>query len=165
MIQYLISLLQRTSTLVASLMRRMLLWVVSLYMSMMVCLIEVLPHVETFAIGLVSHRHKPTVTGTCFIQVHYPICMCTLNWFWPGFTYFASQNGGSCSCGDDGYDKHGAAPEPECNMPCATDSSETCGAAWRNSVYKTGGLLCCKLLPYRRYTFQTFNTERPPPVL
>lgn len=42
-----------------------------------------------------------------------------------------------CFCANS-YGRFGPAPLSDCNMPCAGQSSLTCGAAWRNSVYSSG---------------------------
>ncbi len=34
--------------------------------------------------------------------------------------------------------KHGKVGDGECNMPCAGNGGQKCGAGWRNSIYKTG---------------------------
>ena len=54
-----------------------------------------------------------------------------------GFVYAAVQDRGQCFCGDS-YGKYGKTSEIDCNRPCKSDESETCGGPWRNNVYKTG---------------------------
>ena len=50
-----------------------------------------------------------------------------------GYKYGALQYSRSCVCGNS-YGKYGKANN--CNMKCTGDSSEICGGAWANSVYK-----------------------------
>eukprot|EP00057_Strongylocentrotus_purpuratus_P035487 XP_799323.3 PREDICTED: uncharacterized protein LOC594805 [Strongylocentrotus purpuratus] len=52
-----------------------------------------------------------------------------------GYPYAGLQAQSQCFCGDENYDEHGSASD--CNQQCAGDSSEYCGASWRNSIYMT----------------------------
>jgi len=54
-----------------------------------------------------------------------------------GFVYAGLQNGHECWCGNS-YGNNGVAPENDCITPCSGSSSETCGAGYRNSVYRSG---------------------------
>lgn len=45
------------------------------------------------------------------------------------------QYAGECWVGQS-VGKYGKRPDKECNMPCKKDSSRTCGAGWRNSVFE-----------------------------
>jgi len=49
--------------------------------------------------------------------------------------YFGLEEGRVCFCGNS-YGRYGQAPAKDCNVPCSGNSSETCGAQWRSSVYK-----------------------------
>ncbi|HTM02520.1 MAG TPA: WSC domain-containing protein [Vicinamibacterales bacterium] len=52
-----------------------------------------------------------------------------------GYAFAGLQYGGYCFGGSSiGYDK---LSDGACDMPCAADPSEICGAAWRNSIYST----------------------------
>eukprot|EP00026_Physarum_polycephalum_P012716 Phypoly_transcript_13043.p1 GENE.Phypoly_transcript_13043~~Phypoly_transcript_13043.p1 ORF type:complete len:193 (+),score=8.61 Phypoly_transcript_13043:77-580(+) len=53
-----------------------------------------------------------------------------------GYAYAGLQNANQCFCGNS-YGSHGQAPNSDCNMHCSGDSSEICGAGWRNSVYRS----------------------------
>ena len=52
-----------------------------------------------------------------------------------GFMYAGTQYSRECYCGNT-YDKHG--PADNCNSPCASDTSQTCGGSWALTVYDTG---------------------------
>ncbi|XP_067660893.1 uncharacterized protein [Haliotis asinina] len=65
--------------------------------------------------------------------------MCHLVW---KRTYFGTECGRECFCGDairKGFVKF---PDSECNTPCAGDNNTTCGGFWRISVYKISGTEC-----------------------
>jgi len=49
-----------------------------------------------------------------------------------GYLYAGLQDGDQCFCGSN---PGTLAPGTDCNTPCAGDSTQTCGGAWRNSVY------------------------------
>ncbi len=52
-----------------------------------------------------------------------------------GLKYAGAQYGGECWAGNAlGYTK---VADSECNMACSSNSSETCGGTWRNSIYAT----------------------------
>ena len=53
------------------------------------------------------------------------------------YLYMGLQNGNECYC-DNSYGMHGSVADAECWKPCVQDSSQDCGAAWRNSVYLVG---------------------------
>ncbi|XP_070557242.1 uncharacterized protein [Ptychodera flava] len=54
-----------------------------------------------------------------------------------GYLFAGLQDGDECRCGNT-YGRHGElATSDSCNMPCAGDASEMCGAALENSVYST----------------------------
>jgi hypothetical protein len=52
-----------------------------------------------------------------------------------GFKYVGMQYSGECWVGNS-VGKYGKRPDKECNMPCKKDTSRTCGAGWRNSVFE-----------------------------
>ena len=52
-----------------------------------------------------------------------------------GARYFGLEEGRVCLCGNS-YGRYGPAPTKDCNVPCPGNSSETCGAQWRSSVYR-----------------------------
>ena len=54
------------------------------------------------------------------------------------YPYAGLQFGSQCWCGTD-YSKHGAVSESQCSMSCTGNPAQKCGAAWKNSVYSTGG--------------------------
>ena len=45
------------------------------------------------------------------------------------------QYSGECWAGNK-VGKYGKRADSECNMKCKKDNSRTCGAGWRNSVFK-----------------------------
>lgn len=52
-----------------------------------------------------------------------------------GYKYAGLQARTWCTCGDT-YGRFGSAPNSQCNMACPRGRG-TCGAGWRNSIYKT----------------------------
>ncbi|XP_066275476.1 uncharacterized protein [Branchiostoma lanceolatum] len=58
-----------------------------------------------------------------------------------GYNYAATQYSNECFCGNEANfaQLEPPRPESECNRPCAGDTNEKCGGAWRNSVYKLPG--------------------------
>ena len=55
--------------------------------------------------------------------------------FFTGYSYAGLQYGTWCACGDS-YGKHGWVGDSECNHACPGGPGH-CGAAWRNSIYRT----------------------------
>uniref|UniRef100_A0A1I8G6Q0 WSC domain-containing protein n=1 Tax=Macrostomum lignano TaxID=282301 RepID=A0A1I8G6Q0_9PLAT len=51
------------------------------------------------------------------------------------FRYFGVQYSSFCFCGNS-YGRHGKAADSDCNMACAGNSAQMCGAWGRNSVYR-----------------------------
>lgn len=51
------------------------------------------------------------------------------------YPYFGTQWSRECFCGDELTEGSAAAPEADCNMPCAGDSSQLCGGGRRLSLY------------------------------
>jgi hypothetical protein len=58
-----------------------------------------------------------------------------------GFQYAGLQFWGQCFAGNY-FSGPAATHDYECNTPCSADMSQTCGGAWRNSVYATGIVDC-----------------------
>jgi len=56
-----------------------------------------------------------------------------------GYKYAGLQYGGECWAGNS-VGKYGQTKDKECNMPCKVDHKRTCGASWRNNVYKLSGV-------------------------
>ena len=54
-----------------------------------------------------------------------------------GYVYAGVQHANECWCGM-GNDKPTISPAPqsECSMPCAGDSSQKCGGKWRMNIYR-----------------------------
>jgi hypothetical protein len=52
-----------------------------------------------------------------------------------GFKYVGMKYAGECWVGNT-VGKYGKRPDSECNMPCKKDSTRTCGAGWRKSVFE-----------------------------
>ena len=54
-----------------------------------------------------------------------------------GYTaYFAVQDGFGCWCGNSLQEEKTLKDDSECNDLCSGDSSQFCGASWRNSLYQ-----------------------------
>lgn len=52
-----------------------------------------------------------------------------------GYKYAGLQYRGECWAGNS-FGKYGKRPDSECNMKCKKDNSRTCGAGWRNEVFR-----------------------------
>jgi len=72
-----------------------------------------------------------------------------------GFAYSGTQHGKECYCGWMLGQRH---PESDCNSACTGDSSQTCGGAYKNSVFYIAGYKGCyvdssinRKLPYLAY--------------
>ena len=52
------------------------------------------------------------------------------------YAYAGVQYGGSCYAGNKLG--HAKVADSECNTPCTAAAAQTCGGAWRNSIYVTG---------------------------
>jgi len=61
---------------------------------------------------------------------------CTQAAFSAGYRFAGLQYYGQCFAGN--ITAYAAAPEEECNTPCNANSNQTCGGAWRNSIWSTG---------------------------
>lgn len=53
-----------------------------------------------------------------------------------GFTFFGTEYGRECYCGDSLGAGSASAPPTECNMPCAGDATAFCGAGNRLELYR-----------------------------
>ncbi|KUJ09895.1 WSC-domain-containing protein [Mollisia scopiformis] len=51
-----------------------------------------------------------------------------------GYQYFGTQYGYQCGCGD--AIPSAVAANDDCTVPCAGDSTETCGGGWQYSIYE-----------------------------
>lgn len=56
-----------------------------------------------------------------------------------GFTYFGTEYGRECYCGNAFGAGSVVAPAADCSFACAGNSAEKCGAGNRLSVYKKSG--------------------------
>lgn len=56
-----------------------------------------------------------------------------------GETYFGTQWGIECFCGDERSDLFKHTTIPTCDYPCAGDAEETCGGSSALSLYNYGG--------------------------
>ena len=52
------------------------------------------------------------------------------------YTYFGTEYGAECYCGDALSNTTAEVDEPQCGMSCAGDATEKCGSGNRLSVYK-----------------------------
>ena len=55
------------------------------------------------------------------------------------FEYFGIEYGRECYCGNEPLAPSLAVPGTECNMPCAGDASQSCGAGWRLDLFTNDG--------------------------
>ncbi|KAI0005187.1 heme peroxidase [Xylariaceae sp. FL0662B] len=74
------------------------------------------------------------LTGASYADDAMTLEMCSSNC--TGFTYFAAEYGRECYCGNTLDDLSTPATESDCNMVCAGDSYEYCGAGNRLELYK-----------------------------
>ncbi|XP_041480129.1 uncharacterized protein LOC121427676 [Lytechinus variegatus] len=75
--------------------------------------------------------------GDSFSSSSMTVTMCITYCRDLGYPYVGLQAQSHCFCGDENYDEHGSVSDGDCNQQCAGDSSEYCGASWRNSIYMT----------------------------
>jgi hypothetical protein len=59
---------------------------------------------------------------------------CTQKCFSLGFTYAGVEYGNECYCGTGLVSDISTANVADCDMPCAGDTTITCGAGWRMQV-------------------------------
>ena len=53
------------------------------------------------------------------------------------YEYAGVQHANKCWCGMGNYKPTKApAPQSECSMPCAGDSTQKCGGSWRMNIYR-----------------------------
>ena len=55
-----------------------------------------------------------------------------------GYVYAGVEHANECWCGND-RPTISPAPQSECSMPCAGDSSQKCGDSWRMNIYQRLG--------------------------
>lgn len=83
-----------------------------------------------------------TLTGYSFTSSSMTVDMCVSTCATKGYTMAGAEYANECYCGNSfaGAATGGGSipPESECNMPCAGDSSQICGAGNRLSVYANG---------------------------
>lgn len=79
------------------------------------------------------------LAGYSFTSNSMTVDLCVSTCVSHGFSIAGVEFGSECYCGNSfvGQSSGGGtvAPESECNMPCAGDSSQICGAGWRLSAY------------------------------
>lgn len=52
------------------------------------------------------------------------------------YTFFGTENGNECLCGDSLNAGYPQVPDSQCNAPCKGDSSQTCGAVYYTNIYQ-----------------------------
>ena len=77
----------------------------------------------------VNTNDKGVIMNSMTLQLCSSICSIG------SFVYFGVQFGTNCFCGNS-YGNKGVAAAAECDMTCAGDASQVCGASYRNSVYR-----------------------------
>ncbi|KAL1837323.1 hypothetical protein VTJ49DRAFT_3994 [Mycothermus thermophilus] len=87
-----------------------------------------------------------------------------------GFNYWATEYGRECFCGNSLHPSSSEAPLADCNMPCAGDPFEYCGAGNRLQLYSTTAMPSATPTPtgalahkptVGAYTFVGCQTEAP----
>ncbi|KAF7329976.1 putative fungistatic metabolite [Mycena kentingensis (nom. inval.)] len=80
------------------------------------------------------------LTGYSFTSGSMTVTSCVAKCDSLGYRYAAAEYGSECYCGNSfaGGDLGGGtvAPAGECNMACAGDATQICGAGWRMSAYE-----------------------------
>ncbi|KAG7287013.1 hypothetical protein NEMBOFW57_006513 [Staphylotrichum longicolle] len=80
-----------------------------------------------------------------------------------GYTYFGTEYGSECYCGNDLPTI--AAPASECSMTCSGDATQLCGAGDRLTVYGPVGVAPATLPPVGAYAYEGCYTDGPGRVL
>jgi hypothetical protein len=93
------------------------------------------PTPDTAYVGCFADTASRDLAGHTFRSDQMTIEACTRQCREEGYAYAGLQFSSHCFCGNQ-YGQHGRAPEAECSMPCSGDNSQTCGGAWRNSIYE-----------------------------
>uniref|UniRef100_A0A1I8JK67 WSC domain-containing protein n=1 Tax=Macrostomum lignano TaxID=282301 RepID=A0A1I8JK67_9PLAT len=80
-----------------------------------------------------------------------------------GFAYFGVQSGKACLCGSS-FGSQGKANESDCSTKCRGNSSQICGAPWRNSVFALTypNQNFYKMLKHSNFTVETSKTSSWP---
>ncbi|KAI1438727.1 heme peroxidase [Xylaria sp. CBS 124048] len=87
---------------------------------------------QTETIGIRALASKTLVQGNMSLDVCATFCL--------GSTYFGTEYGDECYCGDELGEGSMAAPSTECSMACSGNGTQLCGAGNRLSVYKLTAL-------------------------
>ncbi|XP_038066020.1 proto-oncogene tyrosine-protein kinase receptor Ret-like isoform X2 [Patiria miniata] len=58
------------------------------------------------------------------------------------YKYAGMEYGHECWCGNEDYDKHGQAPDSDCQDLCTGNSDQICGGDWLLSVYRVSQGVC-----------------------
>ncbi|KAI1363587.1 heme peroxidase [Xylaria arbuscula] len=83
---------------------------------------------QTEGTGVRALSGKSLVAGDMTLDVCATFC--------EGFTYFGTEYGAECYCGDGFGEGSEAAPSGQCSMACDGDEKQLCGAGNRLSVYE-----------------------------
>ncbi|KAI1423013.1 hypothetical protein F5Y12DRAFT_716792 [Xylaria sp. FL1777] len=83
---------------------------------------------QTEGTGVRALAGKTLVTGNMTLQACATFC--------EGFTYFGTEYGAECYCGNGFGEGSVVAPGSQCNMACNGDATQLCGAGDRLSVYE-----------------------------
>ncbi|KAI1169114.1 hypothetical protein F5B18DRAFT_9053 [Nemania serpens] len=83
---------------------------------------------QTEGTGVRALASKILVNDTMSLEVCATFCA--------GFTYFGTEYGDECYCGDEFGEGSVTAPSSQCGMACSGDATELCGAGDRLSVYE-----------------------------
>ncbi|KAI1154349.1 hypothetical protein F4825DRAFT_193510 [Nemania diffusa] len=74
------------------------------------------------------------LTGKSLVEDDMSLELCAT--FCAGFTYFGTEYGAECYCGDEFGEGSVTAPSSQCSMACSGDATQLCGAGNRLSVYE-----------------------------
>ncbi|KAK2823875.1 hypothetical protein FQN49_007533 [Arthroderma sp. PD_2] len=75
-----------------------------------------------------------TLTGSAFVDDDMTVKACSS--LCKGYQFFGLEYGRECYCGNSRSEGSMEVSESECKEPCGGDSSESCGASYRVSIYK-----------------------------
>jgi len=88
-------------------------------------------------LGCFEDRDSRDLNGYSFTSGGMTIESCRAECSRRGFAFAGLQYSSQCFCGST-HGQYGQKSDAECNMPCAGNGGQRCGAAWRNSVWKSG---------------------------
>ncbi|OSD05015.1 WSC-domain-containing protein [Trametes coccinea BRFM310] len=100
------------------------------------------------AAGCVSDNSKRALTGFSFSNDAMTVASCVSTCSSKGFSMAGVEFGRECYCGNSLQNMAGEPlPKASCNMPCAADSTTTCGGNWAMNLFKQNNIAIANPTP------------------